>query len=199
MEPAEHDLKTAKVLAVLDWALRDSAAADRIDAERVAAMGHSLGGKLSFYAASLDDRIDVVVAWDPQNSGGPPCFLGDTPQGSCNDFPVAPNCVAENSGIIHQMRAESLTFGAEDRFITPDTHMWADNFYRGAPSPAHFVSMPTVGHAAWFTDNGVTRLTRGVHTALLLTRLKGVVGLDAWLPGGDQVEDAADVARVLSK
>ncbi len=196
MDPAVHDQKTEKVLAVLDWALADSPVAERLDADKVASIGHSLGGKLSFYAAALDSRIDMVVAWDPQNGGGPPCFLGDP---SCNDFPVAPNCESNESGLIHQIRAESLTFGAEDLIFTPDVHLRADRFYRGAPSPAHFVSMPAAGHAAWSGGGEVSVLSRGVHTALLLNRMMGVTGLDEWLPGGEQLEMAPSVEAVYSK
>ena len=199
MHPAEHDRKVARVLRVLDWVLDESPVAGRVDPERIASMGHSLGGKLSFYAAALDSRIDAVVAWDPQNGGGPPCFLAGIAPGDCNDFPVAPNCEANDPGLIHQMQAESLTFGAEDRLITPDSHLWAQNFYRGAPSPAHFVAMPAVGHGAWFADGEVTQLTRGAHTAFLLNRLKGVTGLEAWLPGGERLETGSGVTEVLSK
>ena len=125
---------------------------------------------MAFYAAALDTRIDLVIALDPQNGGGPPCFLGETAQGDCNDFPVAPNCQAESSGILHQMQAESLIFGAEDTILTPDSHHWAREFYRGSPSPTHFISMPDVGHVAWSIDNDESTLSRGVYTAFLLSR-----------------------------
>lgn len=198
-DPALHDEKVAKVLEVLDWALSDDNLSQHLDTSKVAMIGHSLGGKLSFYAAALDDRIDVVVGWDPQNSGGPPCFLGETDQGSCNDYPIAPNCEADDPGIVHQLKAESLVFGAEDGLLTPDTHLWAEQFYRGSPSPAHFVSMPDVGHSAWIQDDTVSHLTRGVHTALLLTRLRGYSGLENWLVDGSELAQSSDVTAVHSK
>ncbi len=46
---------------------------ERADSERIAIMGHSLGGKMSFYTACLDDRIKLMVAsdfgfgWDQTN------------------------------------------------------------------------------------------------------------------------------------
>ena len=55
---------------MFDWALTQSPVFAQIDARRIGAMGHSAGGKLSFYAAALDSRMDLVVAWDPQNGGG---------------------------------------------------------------------------------------------------------------------------------
>ena len=52
--------------------LRES---DEVDPERIAVMGHSLGGKMAFYAGCLDHRFKAVVAsdfgiaWDSTNWG----------------------------------------------------------------------------------------------------------------------------------
>ena len=54
--------------------LVDMVASDpRVDAERIGIIGHSLGGKMAFYAGCLDSRIKVIVAsdfgigWDQTN------------------------------------------------------------------------------------------------------------------------------------
>ena len=54
--------------------LIDLVAADpRVDPERIGSTGHSLGGKMAFYAGCLDSRIKVIVAsdfgigWDQTN------------------------------------------------------------------------------------------------------------------------------------
>ena len=54
--------------------LTDIFSADpRVDAERLGIAGHSLGGKMAFYAGCLDDRIKVILAsdfgigWDQTN------------------------------------------------------------------------------------------------------------------------------------
>ena len=54
--------------------LIDLIAADpRVDSERIGIIGHSLGGKMAFYAGCLDSRIKVIVAsdfgigWDQTN------------------------------------------------------------------------------------------------------------------------------------
>ena len=54
--------------------LIDLVAADpRVDPERIGITGHSLGGKMAFYAGCLDSRIKVIVAsdfgigWDQTN------------------------------------------------------------------------------------------------------------------------------------
>jgi pimeloyl-ACP methyl ester carboxylesterase len=46
---------------------------ERVDADRIGIIGHSLGGKMAFYAGCLDPRIKVIVAsdfgigWDQTN------------------------------------------------------------------------------------------------------------------------------------
>jgi hypothetical protein len=85
---------------------------------------------------------------------------------------------------MHLMHAETLVFATEDETITPDAHLRAWNFYRGAPSPASYVHFGSAGHAAWTTNGEVSALTRRVHTAALLSRLGGWRGLNDWLPGG---------------
>lgn len=183
-EPQEHPKTAADVRAVLDWALAESTLAARLDATKVALAGHSAGGKMSFFAAALDPRVDLVVGWDPQNGGGPPCSIAEAMGLDCNRWPVAPNCLAEDPGLLHQLRAEVLVFAARDAAFTPDAHLWAEHFYRGAPSPASFVLFSAAGHADWVSDGDVSRVTRRVHTALLLSRFRGVRGLETYLPGG---------------
>ena len=53
-----------------------------IDAERTVVIGHSLGGKMAFYAGALDERIKAIIAsdfgigWDFTNWDAP-WYLGD--------------------------------------------------------------------------------------------------------------------------
>jgi pimeloyl-ACP methyl ester carboxylesterase len=185
-EPPAHDLKVVEVRAVMDWALgASSPLAGKVDASKVAIAGHSMGGKIAFWTAAEDPRVDLVVGLDPNNSGGPPCAM---PGGDCNAFPVAPNCAVESSGVLAGLHAESLVFAAEDPTLTPDVHLRAVHFYRGAPTPAYLLHFPTAGHAEWSKDGDVTHVTDAVVTALLLTRFEGYSGLEAWLPPrGDQV------------
>ena len=54
----------------------------RVDAERLAAAGHSLGGKLAFYTGCLDERIQVMICSDfgirwPQSNWQDPWYWGD--------------------------------------------------------------------------------------------------------------------------
>lgn len=183
-DPQDHPATTGEVLALLDWALASSSLGDRIDATKVAVAGHSAGGKMAFYAATLDARIDLVIGWDPQNGGGPPCDIAASIGEECNLWPVAPNCEVEDAGRLHLMHAETLVFAARDALFTPDEHTWAEQFYRGAPSPAHLVLFPAASHIDWMRDEAVAEVTRRAHTALLLARFMGRAGLDDLLPGG---------------
>lgn len=55
---------------------------ERVDTDRIGIYGHSLGGKMAFYAGCFDDRIKVIVAsdfglgWD-QTNWNSPWYWGD--------------------------------------------------------------------------------------------------------------------------
>jgi dienelactone hydrolase len=196
---AMHDKNAAQAIAAIDYALGDPAAAaitPHIDATKVAILGHSFGGKIAFYAAALDPRVDLVVGWDPSNAGGPPCFIDPA---ACNGFPVAPNCAAKDSGIIHQLRAETLVFRAAPDGANPEPGHNAVNFFRGAPEPATLVDYDTTVLHGDFANPlaAVVPRARRIHLAFLLNRFYGTTGLDAWLPRGAEI--GAGAVRVLYK
>jgi pimeloyl-ACP methyl ester carboxylesterase len=135
-DPPAQDLKVLEVQALVDLALAvDGPFGGNLNAEQIAIAGHSLGGKIAFFTAASDARVDLVIGMDPNNGGGPPCFIG----AGCNDFPVAPNCESGDVGVVGQIRAESLVFATEDAALTPDAHLRAGHFYRGAPAPSHML------------------------------------------------------------
>ena len=121
--------------------------------------GHSNGGKISFYAASIDTSniIDGVIAMDPVNSGAGPCFLGD----ACFKYPVAPNVQSGQRGILHQMNdntPSSLIFRSQPDLMTnPDEQFNAQYFFEGsdgsgldgAPSPSLHCDMGGFSHAGY--------------------------------------------------
>lgn len=199
LDPAHHDLNALEGDAVISWALTTGPYADLIDATKIATMGHSQGGKIAFYVATLDPRVDMVIGLDPQNGGGPPCAVAGTVGANCNAWPVAPNCRANDSGLESNLHAETLVFAAEDKLITPDAHLRAIHFYRGAPSVAHLVHMPSVGHASWVTDTATSQVTRRVATSLLLTRFGGWTGLEQYLPEGTYLDGVASVSEHTTK
>lgn len=150
---AKHDDKAQQVIDAIDYALTASDQASRIDSTRIAAMGHSLGGKISFYAAALDSRIKVVIAMDPVNAGGPPCLI--SPE-NCANYPVAPNPGRGQIGIVKDIQAASLIFKSNpDPLTNPEFEFNAYFFFSGSdgnglngvPSPAFYIDMGNTPHA----------------------------------------------------
>jgi dienelactone hydrolase len=187
----------AEVKAAVAWALESSALAGHIDEQRLIISGHSQGGKLAFFTAVTDPRFKTVLGWDPQNGGGAPCFIAGTVGQNCNAWPVAPNCDVDRSfedpGMMANLRAESITFAARDALTTPDNHLWAEHFYRGAPSPTHLMLFPSASHGDWAAAGATTDVTKRIQMALLLTRFMGGKGLEMYLPDGPYAASQANL------
>ncbi|MBM4251924.1 MAG: hypothetical protein FJ146_08125 [Deltaproteobacteria bacterium] len=164
-KPSDHAGSAKQVQRTIDWALSAAnPAASIIDRDKIAIAGHSLGGKIAVYASSGDantkypainfagaPRIKVIIAWDPVDSGGPPCAIaeGDAP-GQCRGNPVLP----EN---IRRSGAKMLIFGGitgdpKRLTCTPRGRTHA-NFYANAPSSAMHVEFPKSGHVDWVAQN----------------------------------------------
>jgi pimeloyl-ACP methyl ester carboxylesterase len=122
--------------------------------------GHSLGGKIAFYTASLSIQIKGVMALDPVNAGGPPCFISPD---QCVAYPVAPNNHTGQEGIMQNMAngTSSLIFrSAPDPLTNPDEQFNADNFYFGmngqgfkaAPSPAFYYDFGPFPHGLYLSS-----------------------------------------------
>ena len=198
---AAHDKNADEALAAIDFAFSagvPSPVLGRVDGARVAVAGHSFGGKIGFSAAARDPRIKIVIGWDPSNAGGAPCFVDP---GGCHNFAIAPNCAADDPGVLHGLRAEALVFRAAPDGTNPEPDHNAIHFFRGAPAPATMLDYDAnAAHAAWIDPGGsVVAHTKRVQLALLLTRFMGATGLEAWLPGGMQTEQGPGVVRVLRK
>lgn len=175
---ADHAKIAADVPAVIDWALAQPALA--IDPTKIATAGHSLGGKTSVFAATLDARIKAVVAWDPVDSNNPSvapekmtgmtaaiAVIGETTNASGGGMPCAP---------------------AADNFQT---------FYAAAPSPALSITVMGADHMDWVDDpscgfcgfctagsapNELARkVSRRVDVAWLRRQLLSDTTMDVWL------------------
>jgi predicted dienelactone hydrolase len=127
-----HSRMADDLSAVIDWALEPPLS---VDASRIAAAGHSLGGKLSVFAASQDPRIAAIVAWDPVDGGNPSvvpermatvtaaiAVIGETTNASGGGMPCAP--AAENF----------------------------QQFHAASPSPAISVTVNGADHMDWVDD-----------------------------------------------
>jgi pimeloyl-ACP methyl ester carboxylesterase len=118
--------------------------------------GHSLGGKIAFYAAAQFPEIAGVMALDPVNAGGPPCAF--FPE-QCIAYPVAPNRQTGQRGILYLIESLSslIMRSAPDPFANPDEQFNAANFYFGsngtgldaAPSPSLYYDFGNYPHTIY--------------------------------------------------
>ncbi|HEY5946246.1 MAG TPA: CocE/NonD family hydrolase [Kofleriaceae bacterium] len=174
----DHARIAADVPAVIDWALAQSALA--VDGQRIATAGHSLGGKISVFGATLDARIKAVVGWDPVDSNNPSvapekmatlaaavAVVGETTNGSGGGMPCAP---------------------AADNFTA---------FYAAAKTPALAMTVLGADHMDWVDDPScgvcgfcspgtadpalVRKLTRRLDVAWLRRQLLADAAMDPWL------------------
>jgi dienelactone hydrolase len=180
----DHAKLAADVPAAIDWALAQSALA--IDPQKIATAGHSLGGKISVFAATLDPRIRAVVGWDPVDSNNPSvapdkmgslaaavAVAGETTDGSGGGMPCAPT---------------------------------ADNyqaFYAAAKAPALAVTVVGADHMDWVDDGSCSlcgfcspgtappelshTVTRRLNVAWLRRQLIADAAMDPWLTAPPEV------------
>lgn len=133
----DHQRLADDVSAVIDWALAEPQQQLAIDPSKIAAVGHSLGGKISVFAATQEPRIRAVVGWDPVDANDPSvapqkmgnltaavAVIGETTNASGGGMPCAP---------------------AADNF---------QQFYAAAKSPALAITVAGADHMDWVDDRG---------------------------------------------
>ena len=111
--------------------------------------GHSKGGKIAFYGASISDKIDAVIAFDPVNAGGPPCFVSDR----CYDYPVASNPQKQQKGVLDTFKVPSLIFSAPVDAWNPDSQFHSLRFWNDLSKDAYLFDCENVSHAAWYFED----------------------------------------------
>ncbi len=164
----QHEYKARQISYAIDHLLSLTELPVPADSSRIGILGHSMGGKLGFFAASLDDRVSLVAAMDPVNSGGAPCFIAPD---WCAAYPVAPNPERDQIGVLGNVNAASLIFRSEpDPLTNPDAEFNAEFFYFGSdgqgenavPAPALYVNMGSVPHVDYvpFLVNITPRFVR---------------------------------------
>jgi pimeloyl-ACP methyl ester carboxylesterase len=175
-----HDQNANEAIAAIDFAgTAGSPVADVVDLDRIATAGHSLGGKIAFFAAVLDDRVDTVIGWDPVDSGGPPCFID--PDG-CHNWSIAPNSFDGDEGMMADLDIPILIFAAPSGAFNPEVHH-ARRFWEGAESPAQWVYFPSGAHTNWPGAALEERITKRTQVAWLARHLQGLSGVEPFLSG----------------
>ena len=194
-QAGNHPQSAGDVVDTIDWVEHGlSPLGDSVDTRFVATAGHSAGGKVAFFAASIDPtRIGAVIGWDPVNAGGPPCdilFFGpsDDPDAFCNRDPVAPNPISGQAGIMDGMAADALIFASPPGGpFTPVQHA-PPNFFDGTVNgEAVYVLFPEGRHINWGPtagDNFEAQVGKPSGMAWLLRHLLGVggPGIEAYIP-----------------
>lgn len=198
---AHHDYMARQATYVIDFALDGGGPlAGVVDAGKIGTAGHSLGGKIAFYAAAIDPRIGAVMTMDPSNSGGPPCLV-DPDQ--CNAYPVAPNIATGAIGELDGVNAASFIMrAAPDALLNPDEQANARYFFEGldgaglhgVKSPALYFDMGGVSHASWLTTASIKRVTKRTMAAWLKAYFDGE-DMEAYFTG-DVVQGDVDVGII---
>ncbi len=178
----EHDYKARQVSYAIDFALSTaSEISDYIDPANIGLAGHSMGAKVGFYAASIDQRISAIAAMDPSNAGGPPCFISPS---NCAAYPVAPNPTREAIGVLNNIQTASLIIrSSPDPLFNPAEEFNASWFFYGydgnslyaVASPAVYIDMGKTSHAAYvpLISRPIAAFLKRTMTAWFMTHLQG--------------------------
>ena len=194
----KHADLAADAVALIDWVQSDaSGLKDRLDATRIATAGHSLGGKVSLLAATLDPRIKAVVGWDPVVAGAPGAAQDPTPVvdvplavlGETTDSTVGPyEQACAPAGANFQAVYDAAKPPALKVTIAGANHMvWLDDTDCGLPC---LVCNPATADPAW-----VRLLTRRTTVAFLRRHLFDDASMDPYLTGTAMQADV-DAGRV---
>ncbi len=185
-----HRKNAQEIMAVIDWATSSSSPlAGDVDPQKVGAAGHSLGGKVSVIAASMDARISAVLGLDPIDSATncnptncpdassllplpiPTAFLGETTDAQGGFQPCAP--ATENF----------MTFYAAASAPSLQVHIDGANHMSFLDDPdacgfvCGFCNTPTRDHAE------VIALARAYLAAFFVRHLLGEPSFDDYLTG----------------
>jgi predicted dienelactone hydrolase len=175
---ADHQKLANDVTAVIDFALARTDLA--IAPAQIATAGHSLGGKISIFAAAQDARIRAVVAWDPVDSNNPS---------------VAPQKMTGMTAAIAV--AGETTNGAGGGMPCAPTADNFQQFYAASPTPALALTVNGADHMDWVDDPSCTfcsfcspgtaspdlarTVSRRLDVAWLRRQLLADAAMDPWL------------------
>ncbi len=187
--PAHRDLAEG-VVGNIDWALSAaSGLAERIDAGRIAVAGHSLGGKVSVFAAVLDARIDAVVGFDPVDA--------QPPGGGGTDSPSVTPELMDDLAVPLAVIGETLDSGGGFMPCAPEDDNYHQYYVHACASPhALEATVANADHMDWVADPASCGFTCSVcqdGTAMdantrLLTRRLTVAFLDQHLRDGTALQ-----------
>ncbi len=180
------------LLGALDWAATAPELGGDADVENAGMTGHSLGGKASLLAATMDARVKAVLALDPVDSS-----MSCSPQ-DCPDVSSLMPTLAIPTGFLGETLDASGTFQAcapaADNYTT---------FYAGATSPSFSVTVVGANHMSFLddlagcgftcsfcqtptaTNASVNAMARAYAAAFFERHLRGISAYDSYLTGAE--------------
>ncbi|MFO0552944.1 MAG: hypothetical protein U0271_31440 [Polyangiaceae bacterium] len=129
------------LLASVDWALADATVGGLIDSQKIGMTGHSLGGKTSLLAATMDSRVRAVIGIDPVDSSMN-CSAAD-----CPDVSMLMPTLAIPTGFV----GETTDSGGGFQPCAPAADNYA-TFYAGAQAPSFSVTVNGANHMSFLDD-----------------------------------------------
>jgi len=188
-----NNVENAKdLLGGLDWAKTKAELAGKADVTKAGATGHSLGGKVSILAASMDPRIKATITLDPVDSA-----MNCTPQNCPDASSLVPTLTIPTGFLGETTDSTAGSFGqacapAADNYTT---------FYAGAKSPSLSVTVTGANHMSFLDDTAscgftcsfckaatapnaqVNSLARAYVVAFYERHLRGDLAYDTYLTG----------------
>ncbi len=197
--PSQSD-EEDQVRAAIDWATGSASITGHVDADHIAVMGHSRGGKVAVMVAAQDARVSALLALDPVNSCGPgssyssTCpdvtssgwapsltipsgYMGETADGSGGFMPCAPT--AQNYATVYD--ATTAASAALEWTFTDAAHM---TFTDDGGGLAGCFCMSASGDQAMIRDS-----IRTLAVAFLDRYLRGDTSRAPWLTGASLPSD----------
>lgn len=183
-----HVNNAKDLLAALDWAAAEPALTGVADATNAGLTGHSLGGKLSLLAATMDARVKAAITLDPVD-GSMGCSAQNCPDVSdLMPLEIPTGFIGETTDSTGFMSCAP----AADNYTT---------FYAGTTAPSLSVTVLGANHmsfldsvstcgpicsfckAATLPNATVNALSKAFVTAFYERWLKGRIEYDAYLTG----------------
>lgn len=182
------------LLGALDWAGAKPELAGKADVNLAGMTGHSLGGKVALFAATMDARVKASITLDPVDGG-----MGNCMEPSCVDMSSKMGMLSIPTGFLGET-IDSKT-GPFGQSCAPPANNYT-TFYAAAKAPSLEVTITGASHMSFLDDPNcgfacnacnaqtaapgtVNAMARAYVVAFYERYLRGNVAYDAYLTGAE--------------